>query len=84
MVKAVYRIIEQEGVDIFNTDSHFDNASPMNMHSMFWQRKADRPSYNELKRDIERMGYVNTGKKYGVSDNAVRKWLNFYKNRPKN
>jgi integrase len=73
-----------EGVDIFSTDLHFDNASPMNMHSMFWQRKADRPSYNELKRDIERMGYVNTGKKYGVSDNAVRKWLNFYKNRPKN
>jgi integrase len=73
-----------EGVDIFSTDSHFDNASPMNMHSMFWQRKVDRPSYNELKRDIERMGYVNTGKKYGVSDNAVRKWLNFYKNRPKN
>jgi hypothetical protein len=51
---------------------------------MFWQRKADRPSYNELKRDIEQMGYVNTGKKYGVSDNAVRKWLNFYKNRPQN
>ncbi len=24
------------------------------------------------------MGYVAVGRKYGVSDNAVRKWVRFY------
>ena len=25
--------------------------------------------------DITNLGYVGTGKKYGVSDNAIRKWI---------
>jgi integrase len=73
-----------EGDDLFGTDSHSDNAVLINMHATYWQRKVERPPYNELKRDIERMGYVGTGKKYGVSDNAVRKWLKFYENQPQN
>ena len=32
-------------------------------------------SSNELLKDIENIGYVGTGKKYGVSDNCIRKWL---------
>ena len=46
------------------------------------QRKVNRPSYGELKRDVELMGYVATGKKYGVSDNSIRKWLKFYESHP--
>ena len=41
-------------------------------------RKIQRPDYNTLKNEIETLGYVKTGKKYGVSDNAIRKWLRFY------
>jgi len=38
-------------------------------------RKVIRPSVEELLKEIEEYGYVATGKKYGVSDNAVRKWI---------
>ena len=39
------------------------------------QRIALRPSNSILIKDIEELGYVGTGKKYGVSDNAIRKWI---------
>jgi len=38
-------------------------------------RKADRPSKDILLSQVKELGYVGTGKMYGVSDNAVRKWL---------
>jgi hypothetical protein len=41
-------------------------------------RKVPRPSYDELKADLETMSYLAVGRKYGVSDNAIRKWLRWY------
>jgi len=38
-------------------------------------RKADRPSKDVLLNDVKENGYSATGRKYGVSDNAIRKWL---------
>lgn len=42
------------------------------------QRRVERPPYQQLLREIERDGYVAVGCRYGVSDNAVRKWVRFY------
>ena len=42
------------------------------------KRKIDRPSYDELKLEVKRNGYSATGRKYGVSDNAIRKWIQYY------
>lgn len=42
------------------------------------QRKTQRPEYNELIKMIDIDGFVLTGKKFGVSDNCIRKWLRFY------
>lgn len=42
-------------------------------------RKIERPSKEELEKMIEEMSWVAIGKKYGVSDNAVRKWAKAYK-----
>jgi hypothetical protein len=42
------------------------------------QRKADRPPYEQLLAEIEESSYSAVGRKYGVSDNAVRKWVRFY------
>lgn len=42
------------------------------------RRKVIRPSKEELQKDIETMSFVAIGKKYGVSDNAVRKWAKKY------
>lgn len=41
-------------------------------------RKAERPPYEKLLAEIEANGYCAVGRKYGVSDNAVRKWVRFY------
>lgn len=43
--------------------------------SSFNQRKVKRPDIEVLIEEIKNIGYVKTGKKYGVSDNAIRKWV---------
>lgn len=42
------------------------------------RRKAVRPPYKQLLKEIEEFGYSGTGRKYGVSDNAIRKWVQWY------
>ena len=42
------------------------------------QRKVFRPEYDRLLVEIKEFGYLGVGKKYGVSDNAVRKWKKQY------
>ena len=42
------------------------------------RRKVDRPSYDQLLTDLSHMSYLAVGRKYGVSDNAIRKWLRWY------
>lgn len=41
-------------------------------------RKVERPPYDKLLEEIEATSYLAVGRKYGVSDNAVRKWVRFY------
>jgi hypothetical protein len=41
-------------------------------------RKVPRPAYEQLRADLARMSWVAVGRKYGVSDNAVRKWMRWY------
>ena len=40
--------------------------------------KVERPSYEQLLADLRELSWVAVGSKYGVSDNAVRKWLRRY------
>jgi hypothetical protein len=42
------------------------------------RRKVERPPYDQLLREIEETSYLAVGRRYGVSDNAVRKWVRFY------
>jgi hypothetical protein len=41
-------------------------------------RKVTRPSYEQLAADLDQMSVLAVGRKYGVSDNAVRKWMRSY------
>jgi transposase-like protein len=41
--------------------------------------KLVRPPYEELLEEISLLGYVGVGRKYGVSDNSIRKWIKIYK-----
>ncbi|MGE5282241.1 MAG: HNH endonuclease signature motif containing protein [Chloroflexota bacterium] len=42
------------------------------------ERKVARPPYEQLLEEIEATSYLAVGRKCGVSDNAVRKWVRFY------
>ncbi len=42
------------------------------------KRKVCRPEYETLINEVNNLGYSKVGKKYGVSDNAIRKWIKFY------
>ena len=39
------------------------------------QRKVERPSKEQLLQEVKESSYLAVGKKYGVSDNSIRKWL---------
>lgn len=41
-------------------------------------RKVPRPPYEQLMADVRSISLVAVGRKYGVSDNAVRKWIGWY------
>ena len=41
-------------------------------------RKVDRPPYPQLLREVRALGFSATGRRYGVSDNAIRKWIRAY------
>jgi len=40
-------------------------------------RKVVRPNIDVLKNEVSILGYSATGRKYGVSDNAIRKWIKY-------
>lgn len=42
------------------------------------KRKVVRPPYDELLKEVNKLGYCAVGRKYGVSDNAIRKWIKIY------
>ena len=43
------------------------------------ERKTCRPTpHSQLVREVNAIGFSATGRRYGVSDNAVRKWLRQY------
>jgi hypothetical protein len=41
-------------------------------------RKVERPPFNQLLNEVTEMGYSGVGRKYGVSDNTIRKWLSTF------
>ena len=44
----------------------------------FSQRKVEHPTKEQLAQDIANLSWVRIGKKYGVSDKAIRKWARKY------
>ena len=41
----------------------------------------ERPPYEQLLAEVKAFGFSAVGRKYGVSDNAVRKWIRWYEAR---
>jgi hypothetical protein len=46
--------------------------------SLMKQRRVERPPYDQLLAEVAELGWSGTGRKHGVSDNAIRKWVRAY------
>jgi very-short-patch-repair endonuclease len=55
-----------------------NNRTKKQNESSINQRKVNRPPYVVLVNNIKELGFVGTGKVYGVSDNTIRKWIKWY------
>lgn len=51
--------------------------------SRIHRRNVIRPDKTDLLKDLKVLSFVQVGNKYGVSDNAIRKWLKVYGVDPK-
>ena len=58
------------GAQIYKDSKKCRKCNNLNMRKV-----EDRPSIECLLKDVETIGYRSTGKKYGVSDNTIRKWI---------
>lgn len=75
----------QKGVEIKNKKAEakklFLKSKPVRkFNKNINLRRVVRPEYEILLSEISKTSYVATGKKYGVSDNSIRKWVKFYEN----
>jgi hypothetical protein len=52
--------------------------SEASLESQVAARRVQRPPGAQLLREIAATSYVAVGRKYGVSDNAIRKWVRAY------
>lgn len=51
---------------------------PRSKHAFPERRKVKRPPYEQLMAELEATNYCAVARTYGVSDNAVRKWVRWY------
>lgn len=66
------------GKNIKNKKEKIKRPNDFNIQKNKHLRKIERPSYEILINEIQKNGYVATGKKFGVSDNGIRKWIRSY------
>jgi hypothetical protein len=59
---------------------HWDRGPVLRGVAKPERRKVVRPSYAALVAEVEQLGFSAVGRKYGVSDNAIRKWIRWYEN----
>lgn len=62
------------GVTIQNTKCKYCSTECYRTHT----RNPNKPTKEELQKDIENMSWLAIGRKYGVSDNGARKWAKTY------
>ena len=70
--------LKPKGTLVYFTPMNKKQKKIFNKKQSLNQRKVKRPPYEQLKREIKETNYSVIGRKYGVSDNAIRKWVRFY------
>ena len=65
-------------IEILKKSTRCNKCNSKSVHNRN-KLKNNRPSLEQLEKDLETLSFVATGKKYNVTDNAVRKWIKLYK-----
>lgn len=55
-----------------------DKKTDNQINYILKSRKVERPPLDQLLMEVKELGYRGTGKKYGVSDVSIRKWIKCY------
>lgn len=71
---TVHDIINQERKQVKIKEKGPDKRG----HAKPYLRKQERPDYDTLTKEISESSFSAVGRKYGVSDNAIRKWIKVY------
>jgi len=66
------------GFNISDEINFQDIQTKEKIKSQYNRRIVARPEYEVLLKEIDELGYSSTGRKYGVSDNSIRKWVKYY------
>jgi len=56
----------------------FEQKEKNKINSFISRRRVERPSFDILRKEIDEIGLEGTGRKYGVSGNAIKKWIKTY------
>jgi HNH endonuclease len=78
--KNIKEIEEKKEKEEKIREKHNHKYTDKQVEKQISKRKVERPTYDKLLIEIKKLGYKGTGRKYGVSDNAIRKWKKFYEN----
>lgn len=57
---------------------YHDSTHSSNGGKQLWKRKVERPSKEILEEEIKSTTFVELGRKYGVSNTAIKKWCRYY------
>jgi hypothetical protein len=66
--KIIYKCIDCN-TDVYSKSTRCVTCSNKN------RRKTERPELEILLKETNEIGFLATGRKYGVSDNTIRKWI---------
>lgn len=65
-------------------EQRFCSQTCANQQGNFTRRRVERPPFEQLLREIEQSSFLAVGRTYGVSDNAIRKWVRAYEAEARN
>ncbi len=80
-VKMAPGVFKSEKKKFIIKKRNVNGLTDLEIKSALNQRKVERPPLEQLLKEIELTNYCAVGRKYGVSDNAIRKWIKTYKKR---
>lgn len=75
---SVLFLPKEKGSKFCSTSCYHNSTRAENGGQQLKRRKVERPDKNELEILIREHSFCKIGRKYSVSDNAVRKWCKYY------